>query len=123
MQARDIMNTPVIAVSPRATLVETAELLHAQGFTTLPVVNEGGRLVGIVSESDIAMARVTRESREVPTQDGVLIGVIPYTVGAIMTKAPLTLPPGTELPDLAGAMSGCTCAGFRSWTTPTWSAW
>lgn len=49
---RDIMTTEVLSLSPDATLREAAELLDAQHIGGVPVL-AGGRVVGVVSVSDI----------------------------------------------------------------------
>jgi CBS-domain-containing membrane protein len=55
LHARDIMSTPVIAVSPEATLAELAEIMEARHIKRVPVV-EGGKLVGLVSRADLVRA-------------------------------------------------------------------
>lgn len=55
-KARDaeaLMTAPVLTVRPEATLTEAARTMHRSGFKRLPVVDEHGRLVGIVSRSDL----------------------------------------------------------------------
>jgi len=51
--ARDLMSVAVVSVSPDATVAEAARLMHRAGVKRLPVVAEGGRLVGIVSRGDL----------------------------------------------------------------------
>ena len=52
MKAKDIMSSPVITVTPDATVGEIAALLFERRISAVPVV-ENGRLVGIVSEADL----------------------------------------------------------------------
>lgn len=52
MKAKDIMTSPVITVTPDATVDEIAALLFERRISAVPVV-EKGRLVGIVSEADL----------------------------------------------------------------------
>ncbi len=52
-KARDIMSTPVIAVSPETTAKEIATILDKKRIKRVPVVDEENRLVGIVSRADI----------------------------------------------------------------------
>ncbi|WP_239153913.1 HPP family protein [Amycolatopsis sp. FDAARGOS 1241] len=56
MQTRDIMTTPVIAVTPSTSLAEAAGVMTERGFTTMPVVDHTGKLVGLVTEADVAQA-------------------------------------------------------------------
>jgi CBS domain-containing protein len=51
--ARDLMSVAVVSISPDATVVEAARRMHRANIKRLPVIGEGGRLVGIVSRSDL----------------------------------------------------------------------
>ncbi len=57
MQAREIMTTGVIAVSPDDTVQQLARVLTDGGISGAPVLNEEGALVGIVSEADVISKR------------------------------------------------------------------
>lgn len=48
----EVMNRPVIAISPDATVREAARIMPERKIGCLPVV-EGQRLVGLVTETDI----------------------------------------------------------------------
>jgi CBS domain-containing protein len=56
MKAKDIMYTQVVTVSPTATLRELNEKLQKRGISSLPVVDDGGTLVGMVTEGDLIRA-------------------------------------------------------------------
>lgn len=51
--AAELMSTPPVTIPPTATLTAAAKLLDREHVKRLPVVNELGRLVGIVSRSDL----------------------------------------------------------------------
>lgn len=53
MQARDIMTTEVVVVSPATTVSEIAALLSSRRISGVPVVDDKGRVVGVVSEADL----------------------------------------------------------------------
>jgi CBS domain-containing protein len=53
MKARDVMVSPVIAVKPSTTVRELAKTLLEHRISAVPVVDERGKLVGIVSEGDL----------------------------------------------------------------------
>jgi CBS domain-containing protein len=53
MRARELMSTPVVIVSPEANLKEVAERMVAHRVSGVPVVDHSGRLVGIISGSDL----------------------------------------------------------------------
>jgi CBS domain-containing protein len=51
--ARDLMSVAVVSIAPEATVAEAARRMHTAGVKRLPVLEEGGRLVGIVSRADL----------------------------------------------------------------------
>lgn len=51
--AGELMSTDVVSVSPETTVREAAGLMYKRRLNPLPVVGPDGRLVGIVSRSDI----------------------------------------------------------------------
>ena len=51
--ARDLMSIAVVSIAPEATAAEAARRMHSAKTKRLPVVAEGGRLVGIVSRGDL----------------------------------------------------------------------
>jgi CBS domain-containing protein len=51
--ARDLMSVAVVSIAPDATVAEAARRMHAAGVKRLAVLDEGGRLVGIVSRADL----------------------------------------------------------------------
>jgi CBS domain-containing protein len=51
--ARDLMSVALVSISPDATVAEAARLMHKANVKRLPVLGEGGRLVGIISRSDL----------------------------------------------------------------------
>jgi CBS domain-containing protein len=53
MKARDVMVSPVITVKPYFLVREVAKMLVENRISALPVVDDGGKLVGIVSEGDL----------------------------------------------------------------------
>ncbi|MBF6470045.1 CBS domain-containing protein [Nocardia beijingensis] len=56
MRARDVLSRPVVTARPGTPLSEATALLTAHGFAALPVVDEQGRVVGMLSESDALAA-------------------------------------------------------------------
>jgi CBS domain-containing protein len=52
MKVEDIMTTDVISVRPGTSLVEVAKLLRQNKIHSLPVVDNEGKLVGVVTEMD-----------------------------------------------------------------------
>jgi len=53
MKAGDIMSTKVVTVSPSTSVRDVAELMVEKHVSGLPVLNDNGTLVGMVSEGDL----------------------------------------------------------------------
>jgi len=53
MKARDVMVSPVITTKPTASVKEVAKTLLTYHISAVPVVDDAGKLVGIVSEGDL----------------------------------------------------------------------
>ncbi|MGW3043984.1 CBS domain-containing protein [Kitasatospora sp. NPDC001159] len=51
--AEGLMTSPAVCARPEWTVVEAARLMQGKNLKRLPVVDEAGRLVGIVSRSDL----------------------------------------------------------------------
>jgi CBS-domain-containing membrane protein len=51
--ARDLMTSPALVIGPHASVRTAARLMHERGVKRLPVVDDGGLLVGIVTRSDV----------------------------------------------------------------------
>jgi CBS domain-containing protein len=64
MIARDIMTRRVYTISPGASVQEVAQLLSRKSISGVPVVDEGGKIIGIISEADI-IGKVDREGLRV----------------------------------------------------------
>ena len=60
---RDVMQTDVPTVAPHDSVETVLHLLRDHERTGLPVVNEGGRCVGIVTEADLVLADDERDLR------------------------------------------------------------
>ncbi len=55
MKAKDIMTTPVITVTSQTPVRDAVQLMVERSISGLPVVDESGRLVGIVTEADLLL--------------------------------------------------------------------
>ncbi len=117
MKAKDIMSREVVTISRIASIHEIAEILTKNNISGVPVVNEGNRVVGIVSQNDILYKDV--EPRFPPTAEilGGLIylgGVRHYneelkklvatTAEEIMTEDVITAYEDDSVEEIAGLM-------------------
>ena len=73
--ARDLMSVALVSITPDATVAEAARRMHTAQVKRLPVLGEGGRLVGIVSRSDLLQV-FDRPDRAIRREilDGVIVG-------------------------------------------------
>jgi len=113
LTAADIMSAPAVACREEAYFEEIGELLADREISGLPVVNAGGRVVGVVSERDLAHALggpLIRLVLRRPVHSGPLLrGPHAVPIDAkramdIMTSPAIIADPGTPLRRLAQTM-------------------
>lgn len=74
MNLREIMSAPPVTVGPEATVQQVARLMHAKHISGVPVVNEKGELLGVITELHLIERNAPlREPQYIP----VLSGMIP----------------------------------------------
>jgi Predicted signal-transduction protein containing cAMP-binding and CBS domains len=66
MNASDVMTKNVVTVSPEAPTRTVAKLLLENGFSAVPVIDDKGAVIGMVSESDL----ITSEIRSLAPRRG-----------------------------------------------------
>jgi CBS domain-containing protein len=62
MRVYKLMSTPVVSVERETTLRDVARLLSERAISGVPVVDDAGRVVGVVSEADIIATERPRET-------------------------------------------------------------
>lgn len=98
------MSSPVLTLGMAEPVERAAQLLCEHGFTSLPVVDDDGRLVGIVTEADVIRDQLPVDPSwrgGLPAR-GFRAGV--RTVGEVMTTPVESLTPGAEIADAARMM-------------------
>ena len=53
VRVRDVMTAPAVTVTPDATFKEIVDLMLRRGISALPVVDDDGALLGMISEADL----------------------------------------------------------------------
>lgn len=115
MRAMDVMTTNVITVGPDTIVQALATLLSERGISGVPVVDNTGKLIGVVSEGDLLHRAETgterrttrRRSRWLDSfaadQEAARGYVKEHgrTVGEIMTRELITVNDTTDLADVA----------------------
>ena len=115
--AGDIMTTELITVTPDMDIAGAAKILLDNRFNGLPVVDDSGRLVGILCQSDLI---AQQKKLPIPTLFTFLESVIQLTsrkeidkqvrkiaaltVSEAMTPEPVTVRPDTGLETVAALM-------------------
>src|SRR6185369_16295563 len=64
MKAQDVMTRDVISIGPDATVLQAARLMLQHHISGLPVIDNGGNLVGVVSEADFLRRHETKTERK-----------------------------------------------------------
>ena len=72
--AKEIMQTPVIAATPNASLRDLAGRLVTNEFSGMPVADPDGRVVGVITEADIIRALLEGKRLENLTAGEVMTG-------------------------------------------------
>ena len=124
MLVRDVMTTQVVTVRPQARVKEAIQLLDDHQITAMPVVDDEGRLVGVVSEADVLRDALLpdRRTHEIPVKaEGRTTSL---TVSDVMTHLPMSV---TADADLAIAASVLVDTAIKSLPGRRrrggWSAW
>ncbi|MDX1664695.1 MAG: CBS domain-containing protein [Candidatus Promineifilaceae bacterium] len=89
----DLMTVAPLTVTPPTKLEDVVQMMRVEGCRQLPVVNEEGRLVGIITDRDVRLAVNSPLFNGAADQNRVLLTTL--TVAECMTPSPLTVTPDT----------------------------
>jgi CBS domain-containing protein len=114
MKARDVMVSPVTTVTPGTSVGNLARTLLENRISGVPVVDDGGKLVGMVSEGDLlhrseagTERRLSGWLRMLAGEDQLAADYIKARgrrVADIMTQGVVTATPDTPLQEIAMLM-------------------
>jgi acetoin utilization protein AcuB len=110
MLVEDRMSHPVITISPKTSMPDAHKLMRDEKIRRLPVVDERGRLIGIVSESDFLHASPSDVSSLSVWEMNYMLSKI--TVEKIMTKNVITTTADTPIEEAARTMVDSKIAGL-----------
>ncbi|MFA4903490.1 MAG: CBS domain-containing protein [Desulfobaccales bacterium] len=118
LQARNIMTIDVLTVGPETSISELSKLLENRKIGGVPVVDQDGRLVGVITQSDLVeRARDLELPPAINILDFHIYLQIPShlfhkvekmlgtTVGDCMTENPVTVAPDTPVSKVAALMA------------------
>jgi CBS domain-containing protein len=114
MKAADVMTTEVITVTPESSIGDAARLMLQYRISGLPVVDQKGELVGIVTEGDFLRRGETGTQRRRPRWLEFILGpgrlsseyVQAYgrKIGDVMTSDPVRITEDVSLEDVVDAL-------------------
>lgn len=99
MKVSELMQTDVQTVRPDAVVNDAVVSLAESHITGLPVVDGGGRLVGVISTTDILASE--EETEDPAARDTLFEGTF---VRDLMTPRPLTIAPDATVKEAAQEM-------------------
>jgi CIC family chloride channel protein len=99
MQVAELMQRNVRTIGSEASVAEVVLSLADAHVSGLPVVDKGGRMVGVVSATDVLTAEAEAESRSVGRQL-----LEDTSVREIMTPRPYTVAPDEDVREAARQM-------------------
>lgn len=116
MKVSDVMTRRVVSVTPEATIRHAIRLMLDNHISGLPVIDDQGRLVGIVSEADfLRRSEIGTERKRSRWLDALLGPAEPANdyvhshgvkVGEVMTRKPITVQEDTPLDQVVHLMEG-----------------
>ncbi|XRQ16281.1 CBS domain-containing protein [Actinomadura welshii] len=104
MLVREAMTSPVVTIPQTATVRQAVRVLHEHGVTALPVLDESGRLAGIVSEMDLLQGVFEHDPRAFARPVATAAAPAPRRVEEVMTRKVETVRPNTDVAVLAEMM-------------------
>lgn len=103
--ARDIMTREIATVTPSMPIDDLCEIFQRNNIKGAPVVDAAGRLLGIVTESDVVFGGLGRgENRFNSPAEGRLPAPGPTTVSEIMTEPAISAEEETPVEQIAEIM-------------------
>jgi len=114
MNASDVMTRTILSVRPDAVIAEAIRLMLDNRISGLPVIDEGGQLVGILTEGDLLRRGETATERHRPRWLEILMGpgrlAEEYVrthgrrIAEVMTRDPVSVTPDTPLKEIVELM-------------------
>jgi acetoin utilization protein AcuB len=104
------MSKPVITVRPETTMPEALDLMHKEHIRRLPVVNQLGEMIGIVTETNLLKASPSEATSLSIYELNYLLSKL--TIDRIMTKKVITITENTPVEEAARIMADHKIGGL-----------
>ena len=137
LTVRDIMETDVPSVYPEDPIEHVVATMRRYELPGVPVINEGGRCVGIITESDLIMAGEENDLH-LPHYIELFGGIVflestkkfeerlRKALGSmasdVMTEEPVTIHPDASVSEAGGRSPGTSTTGCPWSSTAGWWA-
>jgi len=119
LRAKDVMTSDVVVVTVSTTINALCKILAEHDITGVPVVDESGRIVGVVSETDVLLSQVASRVGNTAHADVYDLFGPSYEFGweeprsprqarwveDIMSRKVITAPEDTPVPELCSIMT------------------
>jgi CBS domain-containing protein len=99
MLVRDVMSSPAVTITPTDAVAEAARVLDRLSLTSLPVVDQERRLLGMIGEADVIGQLTRRDARGLVAARG----EVPCVRDA-MSRTVLTADADDDLAEVIGRM-------------------
>ena len=99
---RDYMSVNVTTLTDDARLLDAALLIRRTGKRHVPVLAKDGRLVGLVTDRDVARMAPSLLGRITPEEYNAVFEATPITMA--MSVDPITITPDTSMRDAVGIL-------------------
>jgi CBS domain-containing protein len=99
MMVREVMTRPAITVVPGTSLKQAIRLLDEYEITAMPVVDDDGHLLGVVSEADVLRDAVPPDRRAHERLVEITAPPIHLSVTDVMTHLPVSVSPDDDVAD------------------------
>jgi CBS domain-containing protein len=97
MLVHEVMTSPALTVDPHTSLKRAVRMLDDHQITSMPVVDDTGRLVGVVSEADVLRDSVPPDRRVHERLVEMTAPPVHLEVTDVMTHLPVSVSPDDDL--------------------------
>jgi predicted transcriptional regulator len=111
MLVREVMTEPAITVAPDTSVKQAVLLLDQHQITSMPVVDDAGHLVGVLSEADVLRDVLPTDRRVHELLVEITAPTVQLQVTDVMTHLPVSVSPDD---DLAEAVELLVCTQVKS---------
>lgn len=110
MKVRDVMTTKLVTISPDHSVRHAAKIMLDNHVSGIPVVDDAGDLVGVISEGDLlrrselGLRAIASADRSADEQARAYMKAHAWKVADVMSVQPVTVDEDTELAEVATLM-------------------